>query len=827
MEVVTAFVVSCGGDVAEWKRRWELAVRAVADAEEAKAGRSAGNFLPRAVPDFTGRAAEVSEIVELMLGSSPVPVVAVSGMAGVGKTTLALHVAHRLAGCFPDGQLYLDLHGHSSRHAPLSPVAALEGLLRMTGVTGALPSSPDQLGGRWRAAIAGRKLLIVLDDAADRPSLEPLLPGSTECAVITTSRRHMTAIAGVHSVRLDVLPVAEAARLFGTIVGGRAAAEPQEVENAVGLCGGLPLAVRLAAARLRSRPAWTVRHLAGLLADQDRRLRLLSADDDGVTAVLNVSYTALRAAGQQMLRLLSLHPVRDFTAASAAALTGTSVAETADTLDELVDAAVLEQIAVDRYRLHDLVKLYTRSLIDQDAPAARDAAVSRLLDHYIEFAAAAVPGAICELGELPDQQPYHAQLRIERQNLVSCVVHAAETGRYRQCVALATALISYLIACGDLWREVVAVSEAAAVAAEKLADARGQASANLGGGMANMWLGHPADALQQLHRALCLTEIAQDSALRARILAQLSRCHQLLDHRQKAITCAESARDIARSCGESQLEVIALAGLGDALRACGRTDEALAVLGGGLRLARGIGYRRGEIAVLNVINGIDAVQGRYDVALEGCTQVQEILTRIGDAANQAINLANMGFLHARLGHLDEAVTALRRAIDILRRSGDVRAEASSLNNLASVLLQRHDYKGAAEHYLRARDLARETGSLGLDAEACNGLGMLASARGKHRTAIEEYLRALELAERAAVPRFQAQSHAGLADSYQAVGDREQARRHLERAIELFTDLGMPEAEQLLTRRATGQLPSPSKERAIDTGCSPQGGVTSG
>ena len=396
-DVLTGFVTACGGDITEWTRRWETAVRASALRHGLDSEPSAGDgdHLPRPDPYFVGRAAETDKISSLLRSGQPAPIVAIGGMGGIGKTALALHVAHRLADDFPDGLFHIDLYGHSPLRAPLSTVPALEALLRMSGDTGVLPQSADQLAARWRTSMAGRRALIILDDAIDDRGLEPLLPGGSGCGVITTGRRSPATLSGVRPLRLGPLSAAEGGQLFTAVAG--AADEPLEVERVIALCGGLPLAIRLAAVRLRSRPAWTVAHLAELLGDSSRRLRLLSMDSASVAAVLDSSYAALPADSRRLLHSVSRLPANEFTAAHAAEIAEIAPALATELLDDLIDAAVLEQTAADTYQIHDLMKLHVRTAAaGQDfrpelaAPASRPQHARRWIRHD-DSAGLAVP----------------------------------------------------------------------------------------------------------------------------------------------------------------------------------------------------------------------------------------------------------------------------------------------------------------------------------------------------------------------------------------------------------------------------------------------------
>ncbi|WP_336203849.1 ATP-binding protein [Nonomuraea sp. LPB2021202275-12-8] len=318
--------------------------------------------LPADVSALAGRRPELA-IVEGHRSGNTVPVVCVSGMAGVGKTALAVHAAHRLAPEYPDGQLFVNLHGHAPDTAPVEPDAALARLLRTLGVPGEhIPWHLDDRAALYRSVLAGRKVLIVLDDAADEGQIHPLLPAGRECRVIVTSRRRLSGPGDARSLSLNVLPVTDAVALFARVAGrGRIAGAPADIlAEVVRRCGLLPLAIRIAAARLRAHPAWSVRHLLDRLAGD--RLAELAAGRHSVAAALDLSYERLPAEPRQAYRLLGAYVRADFGLHAAAALLGTTTIEARRLLDQLLDAQLLQERAPGRYRLHDLVSDHASAL---------------------------------------------------------------------------------------------------------------------------------------------------------------------------------------------------------------------------------------------------------------------------------------------------------------------------------------------------------------------------------------------------------------------------------------------------------------------------------
>ena len=356
--------------------------------EQDTAVRTTRSYLPHDTRDFTGRTAELEQLLAETrnAGPSTVAISAIDGMGGVGKTALAVRLAHQVADEYPDGRYFVDLHGFSSTVDPVVPEKALEMLLRDSGVPPELvPSGLARRSALWRSRLAGQRALVVLDNAVDAAHIRPLLPGTPGVLVVVTSRRKLTALEGTMPLSLDVLPQEDAEALFTRIAGAhRAAAHPAATSTAVELCGHLPLAIRIAAARLRDRSSWTVPDLVKRIRDDARRVRFLHVDDLNVMSVLKLSCRYLSDQQQRLFRLLSLHPGVHFDPYSAAALAGISADEADFCLEALFDGNLLKQAAPGRFQFHDLVRDCARQLLCETEPEGdQREAVERLLDYYL------------------------------------------------------------------------------------------------------------------------------------------------------------------------------------------------------------------------------------------------------------------------------------------------------------------------------------------------------------------------------------------------------------------------------------------------------------
>ncbi|RSM81949.1 hypothetical protein DMH04_26755 [Kibdelosporangium aridum] len=346
-------------------------------------------FLPRGVPDFVGRKAELDRLLgpAAAMRTESMAVTVVDGTAGVGKTAFAVHAAHLLAERYPDGQFFCDLHGFTPNRGPLDMMAALRALLRMADVPAErIPASLDERSAFWRAALAGRQVLVVLDNVGEPGCVHPLLPGTAGSHVMVTSRRRATTVDGSTSISLDVLRPDEAIALFVETAGrDRTCDELDAVAEIVRLCGFLPLGIRIAASRLRSRPSWTVSRLAERLRARAYRLSELDADGEhGVAAALMSSYRVLNADQQKLFTQLGHHPAVHFDAHSVAVFAGMPLRQVERLLDELVDHHVLMEPVAGRYTFHELLRDHAKALaISAGPPDDRADPIDRLLAHQM------------------------------------------------------------------------------------------------------------------------------------------------------------------------------------------------------------------------------------------------------------------------------------------------------------------------------------------------------------------------------------------------------------------------------------------------------------
>jgi DNA-binding SARP family transcriptional activator/tetratricopeptide (TPR) repeat protein len=549
------------------------------------AGPSGVDALPYDLPDFAGRAGELERL--LAPGTTAMVITAIDGMAGVGKTALAVHAAHRLAERYPDGRLFCDLHAHTAGALPVTAAAALERLLRMVGVpTGEIPDDVDGRAARWRAALAGRRMLVVLDNAASAAQVRPLLPGSPGCLVLVTSRCRLGVLDGAALLSLDVLPAREALDLFTAIAGAdRTAAEAGAADVVDALGGSRPLAIRIAATRLLHRPQWTIAGLAARLRAERGRLAELTCSDRGVGSAFALSYAQLRPAQARLFRLLGLHPGADFDAYSAAALAGTTPARAAAVLETLVDAHLLRSGTAGRYSFHDLLRDYARDLAPDDPAAGR-----RLRDYLLAAATAATdlinPGprpflpdpsdpdlTRQQLPPLPDLDAALTWLTAEHATLVA--VALADTGWQLACV-----LRPYFEHRGHFtdWR---ATAEHALSTTDS---PLGTVLLHFGLGAQAMWTGRLTEGMEHFRRALAADR--RDQEIAAAALTSLGMLAHLANRDREA---ARYLRRALATPGGDRYAALARNNLALAEARLGRGDAAVALHRQALAEARAAG----------------------------------------------------------------------------------------------------------------------------------------------------------------------------------------------------------------------------------------------
>ncbi len=754
--------------------QWRQALRVALGETRAAVQVRAQDRLPADVAQFTGRDVELDRL-RSALRHGTVVICAVEGMAGVGKTQLAVHAGHVLAAERRfDQVLFVNLRGFHPDPAqpPADPAAVLDSFLRLLGVPG--QEIPHELAARtalYRRRLAGRRPLVVLDNAAGEEQVGPLLPDSPGCLTLVTSRRSLTGLPAATHLPVDVFTPDQALEFLK-----RAAPDVPLGDDAEALlrvarrCGHLPLALSLIAAQMRAAPDWTATDHADRLDERQERRRL----DSGVELALTLSYQQLTDDRRRLVRLLALHPGEDFDSYAAAALADTTPDTAAANLRELHAHHLLQQPAPGRYTFHDLVRVFAADRAsDEDPLAERRRALTRLFDQYLSTAASAmdtlhpaeqhrrprVAEPAVPTPPVAEPGPARAWLDTERTNLVAAAVHAAE-GWPDHTTGLAATLFRYLDSGGH-YGAAVAVHTHAAQAAHRGGDHAAEAHAltNLGS-----VYGRVADyprAIEYYRHALARFREAGDRAGEARVLGNLGTIYWCQSRYRPAADCQHQAVMVFHEIGDTFGEAIALTNLGNVHERLGRYRQAADQHGRALRLFREIGERFGAAGALTDLGVAHARSGDYERSAQEQEQALALFEEIGDPEGIASALTWLGTVHSRLGRHEQAV----------------------------------------DHHRRAVSLAREINGRGFEVEALNDLGETLVAAGHADDARAEHTAALAVAEQIGDRYEQARAHYGLGCAHAAAGGTDPARRHWQQALAIYAGLGVPEADEVRSRLA--------------------------
>lgn len=619
------------------------------------AGSAVPAQLPLDVRGFAGRGAELAELEAISRSMAAEPttltIVAISGTAGVGKTTLAVHWAHFARDRFPDGQLYVNLRGFD----PYGVVTADDAVRRFLGALGTpvrdIPADPEACRALYRSRLAGRRMLILLDNARDAAHVRPLLPGTGSCQVVVTSRSSLTGLVvaqGAHPLELGLLDTSRSqAIMAGRLGPDRLTADPAAVQQVIDSCAGLPLALALVCARAAIMPGASIAALAAELRATAGTLDAFVTDDPStdVRAVLSWSYQAVSPAAARLFRLIALDPGSDVSVAAAASLSGDEPARIRPLLAELTAAGLIEHHRLGRYSCHDLLRAYAAELTDQ---SEKTAATHRLLDHYLQTAhrasaqyfpsrsvttlAAPRPGVT--IGDIPDGSDGVPWFAAEHQVLATAVRHAAAHRFDAYVWQLAWALATYLDRQGH-WTDMLALAEEATAAARRLGDDEAQARSTRLQARAHLRLGDPDAAADLLNRALTM-----NSGIAAR------------GHAYFALV------DVSLELGD--------------------LDGAQTYAGKALDAFRDVGDRVWQANTLSAAGWMLVRAQRYREAIVVCTEALELQQLFGTPQEQASSLDSLGVAHHRLGNLDEATTLFDGAVAAFERAGDRRGLADTL-----------------------------------------------------------------------------------------------------------------------------------------------------
>ncbi|WP_067452605.1 AfsR/SARP family transcriptional regulator [Actinomadura macra] len=783
--------------------------------------------LPPDVPAFTGRHAELRQLLDAVpataSGTAPpapgsaVTVITVDGMPGVGKSALALHLAHRLVDSYPDGHVFLDLHAHDHRQESLDPAIALDTLLRAIGVpTTRIPRALDERAALWRSQLANSKMIIVLDDAASHEQVRPLLPASPGCLVIVTSRRRLAGLHDSHPLSLDVLPVSDAITLFRSVAGIGRAPDDSAVAAVVSRCGQLPLAVRIAASRLRHRRAWGVDDLLARLMSGGRRLEELRVEGSEITVVFEVSYRGLSPSLREAFRAFGLHPGPDLTAHVAAAILGRSAHEAERVLEDLLDRHLITEPLRGRYRFHDLVHEYARRLAhEEDSEDERRRTVHRILDYYLAAADRAhrllSPGPHGEhlhLVHTPELPPLETERQAqewftaEHACLLNAAQHAAAHAWPDHVARLARALADHLESGGH-WEAAARLHQSAIVARRELGDRMGIAHALADLSLIRFRGGEYGSALDDAAQALSIYRSMSERQREADVLSHMSLIHWHRSQFPQALSRCREALEIRRLLGDRRGEARCLDHTAIFLEYTGDYQEALRSRERALAIFTEIDDARGRTMALNNMGDLALRMGDIDAAVRHYGNTAAAAAELG-RQHQAIWLINMANVHRYTGSDDIALKKYREALAIAMQIGDRRSEIETLIGIGATFQSSGRNGEALIHHQKALAISRTISERYEETLALRHMGETLAESGRYSTALDRLREARDLAELIGVPYETGKALESMGTALLHTTGPEAARECWQNALEIFDSIAVPEGESVRTRlRAIG------------------------
>jgi DNA-binding SARP family transcriptional activator len=711
----------------------------------------APSLLPADIADFTGRTQEIEQIRARLvpadgLGRLAVPVAVLTGKGGVGKTALAVHASHGVAHHFPDGQLFADLHGGSSH--PVSPMQVLHRFLRVLGVPGSqIPDGLDERAEVYRNLIADRKILVVLDDAVGESQVSPLLPGSGAAAVIVTSRGMLAGLAGAVHVEVNVLDVSESLDLLSNIAGEARVQRQTEAAAAVArYCGHLPLALRIAGARLSARRHWTIEHMVERLADETRRLDELRHGDMGIRPSISLSYDSASEQARRLFRRLALMDLPVFSGWLSAALLDQPVDSAEDVLDDLVSVQLIETTGTgsgvhSQYRFHDLIRVFARERLAAEEPVSeREAALERALGALLYLAEEAhsryyggaydrlrndalrwpLPGRLVER-LVTDPLAWYER---ERAALVLGVRQAAKAGFVELCWGLAfsaAALYESRIYPED-WRE---THDIALAATRKAQHVRGQAAILYSMGTLHLAQQRLDSARQEFTTAAGLFSAAGDDQGLALVISQIASLDRLNGHLDDATGRYERALAIFNKSQDQVAAAFTLRSLAQVKQELSEHDAAKALLTDALRRVQGRQSGRVEAQLLHRLGETHLLAGDLASAVEVLGLALAKTRMLGDPIGEAYVLQGMGVAKIRQGDFGAARGALQRSLELAGTTGERVVEAQALLGFGELALASDDPDQAGVLARQAADIFE---GIGAPLHAARALTLLAEAR---------------------------------------------------------------------------------------------------
>jgi len=772
---------------------------------------TATRTLPRDITSFTGREPELRQLMaaasQVVEAGGMVGIYAVGGMAGIGKTTFAVHAAHRLANRFPDGQIFLPLHGHTPGQQPVDPAEALASLLQTAGVAAQqVPNGLEARARLWRDYLSGKRMLIVLDDAARSDQVRPLLPGTAGSLVLITSRRHLSALEDAQAVSLDTLPPADAAELFVQLARSELKPDDPAVAEITRLSGYLPIAVGMLARQLHHHPGWTAADLAADLAVTRDRLELMTTEDVSVAAAFDLSYQDLDSDLQQTFRYLGLHPGTDIDIWAAAALTDHDPVTTRRHLEALYDQHLLIEPSHDRYRMHDLIHEHARALAATGPGTDRESAADRLLAYYTHMSQSADQYLrrwnSARHSSMTTRKPEHVPpfrrwedavrwIEMEIPNLYAAVEYASTNGRPDLATAISTAVHGFLRRNGK-YDQAIMFHEVALKAARSTHDQLAEACALTNLGDMQRLFGYYPAAVDNLSRAIELYDSLGERGGEANALNELAAAHYLSGNYPTATDELIHTLQLYRDLGDRLGEAHALNHLGAMHYLSADYPSAVASHTQALTLYRELGYLLGEANATNELGLVQYEIGDYQAAAASLARGLELARTLDYRTGEADALITLGAVHLEVEEFAEAAASLSSALTCCNNLGYRLGEAASLHYLAIVQYAAEDDHAAYLNLTRALQIYRDLGDRLHEARVLNTIGEKSSIADSQTF----HLQALEVAIEIGAPIEQARAREGIGRSRMQQGQTEQAAESLLQALAMYRRIGSPRAAQV-------------------------------
>jgi DNA-binding SARP family transcriptional activator len=775
-------------------------------------------------PEHGAPPEQAADLEHNLFQAGAIPQISViEGMAGVGKTALALHAARTVSGQYPDGTYYLNLHTHDPGHPALGAEEALDRLLRMlTAPATQLPDAFSERAALLRAQLSRRRAIVILDDAGQHEQIRPLLPEAGHCLILITTRRRFPGLEGARALTLDALPEDDAITLFQLVAGPGTAPDAGGAAMAVQLCGRLPLAIQLAAGRLAQDYPPRLGELVEELAQSPARSGGTSPASPEVMSAFDLAYRALEPAQQRFFRRLGVSPCAHISLGAAAALGGGTLADAQQALAALLDHHLLARAPAGQYRFHDLIRGYAAARAAQeDSRSEQRQAIGRLLDYYLRSAADAdqvlhpfrqraprpatgpptnppatgPPPAGAALSTRGDAAGW---LEAEWRNILQAAQHAAEHEWKEKCADLAHALAGFMD-IRAFWGEAIAAHTMALQASRDLDDPARIARASVELSEVSQQTGRYEAALPLAEDAAAIYRSLADRRGEADALDQAGLAHQRAGRSREALAYFQEARFLYEDTADTRGVATTLSHSGIASWWLGRYPDAGQQLRQALALYGNVGDRRGQAKTLNNLARVQLSLGLHRDALDGYEKSLEIFREIGGAQNQAILYHNIGAIYQYKNSYEDGLAAYGHALTIYHDIGDLPNEAGVLNDIGALYQSAERYDEALIFHERAQSIAGQIGNLSQQVIALRGIAGVSRGSGRYGEAFDRYHTALRLAREIGDPYEEAKILEGIAETTLGTRRPDAARIVLRQALDIFERLGVPEAESARIR----------------------------